>query len=341
MKKTEPDSKKTVNFHWPVLGHSQIKQYLQTSITNNTLAHAYIFVGPRHIGKYFCAELFINSILCSVSNSKKPCNECSECSQFQKKIHPDFYNIRKLEDKKDISVQQVRDLQYKLSLQSFLTSYKATIIDDADDLNEQASNALLKTLEEPTKKTIFILILESLKSIPKTISSRCQILYFNTVPTFQIQNWLISRAKDKGDAKVLAQFCEGKPGIAHLLLEDRTILEERNEQLSLLLTLLRGNIADKLKYIEESFKGLKSVEQRVFTDHLLRGWISIFHDALYLQKNIQSLVNLSIKEKINKIASQYTIEQCSFFITNLVKSRVKLFQSVSPKLIIENFALTL
>ncbi len=341
MKKLNGENRTIENFHWPILGHSHIKRYLQSSIINDELSHAYIFVGPRHVGKFFCAKLFANSILCSDSTAKKPCNKCIACKQFQKLIHPDYYDIRKPEDKKHISVQQIRDVQYKLALQSFLASYKIVIIDDADNLNEQSANALLKTLEEPTKKTIFFLILESLKSVPQTIHSRCQVLNFNTVPTFQIQNWLITKAKDKGEAKIIAQFCEGKPGIAQTLLEDKTIIEERNEQFSLLLALLQGGIGDKLSYIDKLYKDYKISDQKKLTDDLLRGWISIFHDALYIHNNILSIINLSLKKNIEKISLKYSIEQCSFIIGNLVKSRKKLLQSVSPRLIVENFALTL
>ena len=144
-------------FSWPILGHQSIVNYLQTSIINQKINHAYIFYGPEHIGKSLVADYFVNSLQCEEFNNKNkkiPCQKCNACQQIEKGIHPDIYKVNKESDKKNISIEQVRNLQHKLSMRSFLTSYKVAIIDQAESISLEAANSLLKTIEEPTSKTI-------------------------------------------------------------------------------------------------------------------------------------------------------------------------------------------
>src|SRR3989344_1191746 len=166
---------------WPIVGHSHIVSYLQNSLNNLKLAHAYLFVGLDHVGKAAVAGYFINSLVCQnleVEALAVPCGECQSCRQALSGNHPDVYWLaRELNEKtdklkKNISIEQVRQLQNKLSLRSFLNSYKIAVVSEAQTLSAEAANSLLKTLEEPSARTVLILLAENLARLPQTIVSR-------------------------------------------------------------------------------------------------------------------------------------------------------------------------
>ena len=153
-------------FKWPIIGHSNIVSYLKKCLATNNASHAYLFVGQSHIGKTTVAESFVNSLICEnlhQGNGQVPCGACQCCQQLSNKIHPDVYwlkreiNEKTGELRKNISIEQIRELQNKLSLHSFLNSYKVAVINEAEALSQEAANSILKTLEEPTAKTVLII----------------------------------------------------------------------------------------------------------------------------------------------------------------------------------------
>ncbi len=165
---------------WPVIGHKNIIKFLQKSIEADRISHAYLFVGPNYLGKKLMANYFIQSLLCQ-NNEVFPCNNCSNCHNFNRGLYLDFYKIKTEEGKKNISVEQIRELRDKIKNTSFSGSYRIALIEGAKKLSLPAANSLLKTLEEPGKKTIFILISDYFDFIPATVMSRCQIINFNPV----------------------------------------------------------------------------------------------------------------------------------------------------------------
>ena len=105
-----------INFNWPVIGQEKIVKFLQKGLANEKLAHAYLFTGQQHLGKQLVVDSFIASVLCHdyhLQNKLKikelPCGECAFCQQLKKKIHPDVYFLNLEEDKKNITVEQVRE----------------------------------------------------------------------------------------------------------------------------------------------------------------------------------------------------------------------------------------
>jgi DNA polymerase-3 subunit delta' len=208
-------------FSWPIVGHSKIQQFLQKSLVNNKLAHAYLFSGPEHLGKSLLADQFIASILCHdyhQQNNKKaevlPCQACVFCQQFSRGIHPDVYKLNKEEDKKNISVEQVREMHKFLSLSSFLNSYKIAVIGNAEDLSESAQNALLKVLEEPNPKTILILITSNHNLLLPTITSRCQLVKFRALSAEEIFQHLVSLGSSREQARIFTALANGQIGRA-------------------------------------------------------------------------------------------------------------------------------
>jgi DNA polymerase-3 subunit delta' len=326
-------------FHWPILGHGQIKKYLQSSIVSNKLSHAYLFHGPESTGKLLMAYYLTASLLCQSKSDKKPCQQCSICHQTKKNICADFTVVKKEKDKKNISIRQIRELQHKLSFNSFLTKYKTIIIDDAELMTEEASNALLKTLEEPHLNTIFVLIVKDKEMLLPTVISRCQNISFNLIPLYKIENWLISLGKNKKEAKIIAHFANGRPGLANNFFNNSTLLNEQNERIDILLSIIKGGLNEKFNVIKNFLNEGKEPNISKRIDKNLDSWLNFFRDILLVKNQSSNISNISSKNKMLYLIKKYNQKQVIEIINQIVVSKKLLWRSVNPRLILENLVL--
>ena len=162
-----------------VVGQSSITTTLKNAIKNDQLAHAYLFCGPRGVGKTTCARIFAKTINCSnVTADFDACNECESCKAFNENRS---YNIHELDAASNNSVEDIRTLTDKVRVPPQMGKYSVYIIDEVHMLSASAFNAFLKTLEEPPKHAIFILATTEKHKIIPTILSRCQIFDFNRI----------------------------------------------------------------------------------------------------------------------------------------------------------------
>ena len=209
-----------MNIQWNILGNTPIIQYLTRIALNSSPNHAYTFLGQRGIGKTTVALKLAQILLCENKTDIVPCHACQNCKLHLSFSNPDIHIIQRVLDetekslKKNISIEQIQMLEEVLSRRSFFNNYKISIISEADTLSDKAANALLKTLEEPYPKTIFILIARHLQYIPKTIASRCQILHFYPVKDDVIFEHLIRQGCERNKAEIITKISGGSPGIA-------------------------------------------------------------------------------------------------------------------------------
>jgi len=321
-------------YHWPILGHSEIKHYLQSCLNHNTLAHAYLFFGPKSVGKYLMAKNLGASVLCLATDQKRPCNLCQNCLQLGNNTHPDVDIVRKEEDKKDITIDQIRRLQHKLSLKSFLTKYKIAIIDNADNLNEESANALLKTLEEPTPQTLIILIAENKNSLLPTIISRCQQIQFNLLPSFQIENWLLLQGATKKEANIITRLTQGKPGQAVTYLNNKVLLDQRLQKIKQLADIINGTLNDRFHIINTLTDEANS-DNSIIAD-LISEWISFFRDIILNRINSHFIVNLANQPTIELLSRKFSARQLHVIMAMLLRTKKMLSQSINPRLALEN-----
>lgn len=337
---------KMANFDWPVIGHEPIIEFLEKSIINKKLSHAYLFIGPEHVGKSLIAENFICSLQCEQlqDKSKKiPCGQCSACDQLRKRIHPDVYYINKDEEKKNISIEQIRELEHKLSMRSFLTTYKIAIINEADKMTIEAANSLLKTLEEPTPKTIIILIASKINLIPLTIISRCQVLKFNLVSNKKIFDHLMKMGKSKKEAHDLANLCQGKPGLAVSYTQDSSLLEDYQENINNLLEIIKSSIREKFNIIDKIIpKKTTFSEMNESLISTMEAWSLLYRDLLLIKsQNSSSITNLFIKNKLFNLAKYYKLAQLKRLLKNFEEVKKLLSQNINPKILLENLVLNI
>ena len=165
-----------------VVGQQSLTHTLKTAIASGRLAHAYLFCGPRGVGKTTCARIFAKTINCEhPTPDGEACNECPSCKAFNEQRS---YNINELDAASNNSVDNIRDLTEQVRIPPQTGRYRVFIIDEVHMLSQAAFNAFLKTLEEPPEYAIFILATTEKQKIIPTILSRCQIYDFAriTVP---------------------------------------------------------------------------------------------------------------------------------------------------------------
>ena len=196
-----------------VVGQRALTTTLKNAIANQKLAHAYLFCGPRGVGKTTCARIFAKTINClHPKEDGEACNECESCQAFNEQRS---YNIHELDAASNNSVEDIRSLIEQVRIPPQIGKYKVYIIDEVHMLSQAAFNAFLKTLEEPPHHAIFILATTEKHKILPTILSRCQIYDFNRISVSDMVEHLKSVAlKEHVEAEpealnVIAQKADG------------------------------------------------------------------------------------------------------------------------------------
>lgn len=196
-----------------VVGQEALTHTLKSAIVSNRLAHAYLFCGPRGVGKTSCARIFAKTINClNPTPEHEACNECEACRAINEQ---NSYNLVELDAASNNSVDDIRNLIEQVRIPPAVGRYRVYIIDEVHMLSQQAFNAFLKTLEEPPAHAIFILATTEKHKIIPTILSRCQIYDFNRISIQDIVNQLKYIADQEGITaegaalNVIAQKADG------------------------------------------------------------------------------------------------------------------------------------
>jgi len=205
-----------------VRGHDDTWAHLTARLDADRLAHALLFLGPIGIGKALVAQRLAARLACTVG-AAAPCGACSGCRQVLAGSHPDLLMIgapgrgRKETRKKEIGIDQARELKHFIQLRPVAAARKIAIIDDADRLSLAAQNALLKTLEEPPGQALLVLITASPGALLSTVRSRCQRIAFRPLSPELVQVLLREHNVTDEAAARLAAVADGSPGRALVL----------------------------------------------------------------------------------------------------------------------------
>lgn len=308
--------------HWNRL----IAQYQQ-----QRLPHALLLVGAEGLGKLQFAKHLAAHMLCQrVDVLDEACGTCSDCRLLETKAHPDFYDVTLLEKSKSIKVDQIRELNDKLSKTAMHAKRQIAIIHPANHMNRAAANALLKSLEEPVGDVLFILIASQTGHIPATILSRCQRLDFYATADDDTLGWLSSQVSDEFPARSLLKMA----GYAPLKAVD--LLAEEYPK-------LRDDLLRDLMHI--SLKGRNPISQAdVYSKldllRLLTSWLSIVADCLRLQcaADLRFVVNEDRAEPLLKLANALPAYMLQQFVSEL-QSALAMLQGavhVNVQMMLEN-----
>ena len=172
-----------------IIGHSRQLAPLRAALGSRRLHHAYLFVGPEGVGKHTIAMVLAQAVHC-VERNDDGCGRCAQCERIINGNHPDVRMVGRLEGKKEITIQQVREIERELRYRSFEGERKIAVVDPAGAMNPAAQNALLKTLEEPPENSLIILITPNGGELLPTLRSRCLRLSFAPLSRTQIAEFL-------------------------------------------------------------------------------------------------------------------------------------------------------
>ena len=176
-----------------VVGQLHITSTLKNAIQSKQLAQAYLFCGPRGVGKTTCARIFAKTINCSqIRPDGEACDQCESCLSFNSGAS---LNVYELDAASNNSVEDIRNLVDQVRIAPQLGDYKVYIIDEVHMLSSAAFNAFLKTLEEPPRHAKFILATTEKHKIIPTILSRCQVFNFNRIKTEDIRTQLYHKVQ--------------------------------------------------------------------------------------------------------------------------------------------------
>jgi hypothetical protein len=343
-------------FNWPHIGNAHIKKFLERSILHGSVSSAYIMNGPENLGKTTTAYFFAQSLLCVKFGQKNfvgPCGVCPACLSFKASenegvnsgvIHSDFLALKLEDDKKNISIEQVRDFIHRLSLTSFLGSYKIGVIKNADALSQEAANALLKIMEEPREKVVIILITEDLERLPQTIVSRSQVLEFRPVSMDEIYDYLIADLKaSRSQAKDCARLSLGRPALAAKFLQDKEYYSSHLDAAGVFADFFRQDINARLESVEKLL-GAKSKGQEAARQAgaILEIWEGVLRDMALMNFNLTDLIqHVQIIEKIEVAKNSLRHNSFIGFYNILKEAKINICANVNPVLALENVAIQL
>lgn len=198
---------------------------LKKALEKGRVAHSYLFYGPKGVGKETTARAFLYHLFCQMSH-ENPCGSCIACKKLDKEIHPDVVKV--LPEKRDIRIDTIREIERFIRFRPLEAPYKVILIHQAEKLNPEAGNALLKSLEEPPPYVIFILLTENLTLLLPTIVSRSQLVKFRPLRESTIRDFLVKYYYfEESLAETLASLSQGSLGRA-LEIAEKGLLEELN-----------------------------------------------------------------------------------------------------------------
>jgi DNA polymerase III subunit gamma/tau len=262
-----------------VVGQRHVTQTLENAIKSNRVAHAYIFAGVRGVGKTTTARILAKAMNCVHGPTSTPCNECDSCREITAGGSLDVLEIDAASNR---GIDQIRELREMVRYAATGGRYKIVILDEAHQLTDEASNALLKTLEEPPEKVIFILATTQPDDLADTIKSRAQLFQFRALTFAEISEAVTRIAKaeklkiDSGAVAVIARAAEGSLRDSLSLLEQALAYcgdRITDEQVRELLGVVAEDILDRLVVaIEEQSteKALALVHRLISDGHNLQ-----------------------------------------------------------------------
>lgn len=337
--------------NWGIVGHEWAVEYLRQSVAGGHVAHAYLFSGPAAVGKALLALRLAQLLNCDEAGSD-PCLTCRSCKRIERGSHPDV-RIAGMESQaaglkpdeaarqKELKIDTVREWQRDINLRPYEGRRRVFILHDAEKLNEAASNAMLKTLEEPPPYATLILVANTSGDLLPTIVSRCRPLKLRLLPRARVVVALRERGLPEEDAELLAAWSGGQLGWALRMLDAPDELASREADLDGLLALSGQTRDARFRWAEERAKSYRSGEQdAVFA--MLALWQGWWRDILLTATDCaDQVVNIDRRAVIERAALRYQLPEIHGFIVRLHDTNRQLRENVNPQLALENLLLHL
>jgi DNA polymerase III subunit delta' len=315
-----------------IAGHQRQLDTLRLAMANGRLHHAYLLLGPEGLGKRTVALALAKAIYC-VDSEQDYCGRCVNCMRITNGNHPDVRLIEPLPDKKEIGIQQIRELQRELNYRSFSGKRKIAIIDPATLMNLSAQNALLKTLEEPPVDSLIVLITPNTGGLLPTLRSRCLSLSFAPLSSAQVSAFLESQRGMKADeAKLLAAMSMGSIGAAANLDKDE-LIEKRRIWSNMLMSLKVGDYNAAMVAAEALAKNRDEALE------FLKWAESWYRDLLVYSatQRPNELVNLDMLPQIDQQATESSVDCILSAFSHTTDASAGIQRNLNRRMVLEKF----
>jgi len=323
---------------WQVIGQARAVSLLQQSLKAGSLAHAYLLIGPQHVGKMTLAINLAQALNCE--GVERPCLECTSCKKIAAGTHADVRVIGLNQNENEaeaklISIDQIKDILHSANLPPFEGKHKVFIIDGAELLSIDAANCLLKTLEEPADKVTFILLTTNDRLLLPTVVSRCQRL---ELPPLSITEGTTALIESKGiepeRARLLAGLSHGCPGWALAAAGDAHTLQHRNEEVNRLVDVIKADYERRFDYVAQL--AARFNQNRAAIYEVLDLWLDYWRDLLLVKLGGYDMItNIDRKNELTEMAEGYRLTQIKDYIESIRAAAEQLRQNVNARLALE------
>jgi DNA polymerase III subunit delta' len=334
---------------WGILGHEWAVAALRRALANERVPHALLFVGPPGVGKRTLARTFARALQCSAGDAlSRPCGMCRPCLQIAAGAFPDVRMIEperasgQRQDKRDISIDQIRSLQHQVSLKPYESRWVVGIIADAQEMSDAAANCLLKTLEEPQAHAVLMLTAPDVSQLLPTIVSRCQVFPLRPLSLAETEISLAERfAVDEEQATILAHLSGGRIGWAVRAAGDESVLATRRERLEMLIGLAGATRRQRMSQAAILAEGFaKGQDGRDAVYETLDLWTGWWRDILLVHEGcVDQITNADREEALAAAAEHYPTSEVGRFLSAVIATRDHLERNVNPRLALEALVL--
>lgn len=320
-----------------IIGQEQLIEHFQNAIRMEKVSHAYIINGPEKSGKKMLAEAFAMTLQCE-EHGIEPCMQCHSCRQALGHNQPDIIYVTH-EKPNTISVEDIRtQINQDIVIKPYSSKYKIYLIDEAHKMNQQAQNALLKTIEEPPAYAVIILLTANADAFLPTILSRCVMLHIKAVPDEKVEKLLMHNYQIPDyQAQVCAAFAQGNVGKAIKLASSQNFNEMKASALQLVKRLHEIELYEMLAAVKQIAEYKLDIND--YFD-LMMIW---YRDILYFKAtgDVNGLIFKDEVYDIKRQAEKSSYNGINDILKALRKAQVRLNANVNFELVIELLLLTI
>ena len=326
-----------MNNNWNLAGHEWAVDMLKKHVVNGTTRHAYLFAGPPGLGRRTLALRFAQALNCQTPpDAGIPCGTCRDCKQIEAMQHADLTVVQAETEGGTLRVDQIREARRTLTFKPYQSKYRVAIFLRFQEANDNAANALLKTLEEAPSYAVLILTTDHPEQLLSTIVSRCEVLRLRPLPVEDVRRDLENRGLETDRANLIAHISGGRPGYARQLIESESVLEKREDRLNDLQNLIAASRVEKFAYADRLSKDKDSMRQAILI------WLSFWRDVMLRTAQAETpLVNMDRNVEIEDLAGRLDLSAARGVVSGLEDVLEKMERNVNSRLLAEVMLLDL
>jgi len=334
---------------WGVVGHDSAVAQLQRAVASGVVRHALLVAGPAGVGKTTLANAYVSALVCEAPPEPGAfCGACRSCRKVTRGVHPDIqrFDLATQAERAEkagtrntsITIDTVRAVASAAALRPIEARWRVAILDDAETMAEVAQEALLKTLEEPPRSMLLIVLCDDLEALLPTVRSRCQIVELRPAPATAITDMLVARGQPTADAAAVAALAGGAPGWALRALATPALRAEREQAVADAISWIAAPAYDRL--VEAVRAGDIFGKQRAETLARLGMLLALWRDALLMVAGLANRMTFTPHAaRLASLGGGWTLDAVTQAVRSVQTCMSDLEANVRPRLALETMVL--